>query len=148
MKLKTRERYSLRMMMCIAKLSSEDHPVGLGKVSQHSGISRRYLEQLVSPLKHASLLRGIAGRDGGYVLAKKPDAIKLGDIITAAIGEIAVTDCAIGKGACKSGELCNCKSLWTLINHRITETLNDHSLADLLRDDWNSVVQREMAHGH
>ncbi len=148
MKLKTRERYSLRMMMSIATLSSEINPVGLRKVSKHSGISRRYLEQLVAPMKHASLLQAIAGRDGGYILAKRADDIKLSDIITAAIGKIAVTDCAVGKENCTNSGSCNCKALWSLINHRITETLSEHSLADLLRDDWNSIVERQMEHGH
>ena len=53
MKLGTRPRYSLRLMMAVAKLSSSGSPVGLGEVAQHCSISRRYLEQLVTPLKTA-----------------------------------------------------------------------------------------------
>ena len=146
MKLRTRERYSLRMMMSIAKLSSEKKPVGLSNVSKHSGISRRYLEQLVPPLRHASLLHAISGRDGGYLLAKGPEQIKLGEIITAALGKIAVTDCAVCADACTNSSTCNCRDLWALINYRITETLNEHSLADLLRDDWHSIVEGELTH--
>lgn len=148
MKLRTRERYSLRMMLSIAELSSDRKPVGLRNVSEHSGISRRYLEQLVPPLRHASLLRAIAGRDGGYLLAKGPEEIKLGDIIEAALGQIAVTDCAVDTGTCTNSDSCNCKALWALINHQITQTLNEHSLADLLRDDWNSIVEGELSHRH
>ncbi|MDJ0762101.1 MAG: Rrf2 family transcriptional regulator [Myxococcota bacterium] len=144
MKLRTRERYSLRMMMSIATLSSGEKPVGLRQVSKHSGISRRYLEQLVSPLKRAALLQATAGRDGGYVLAKEPEEIKLSDIFTAAIGQIAVTDCAVGEETCNNGEFCNCKALWALLNHKITKTLDEHSLADLLREDWRSVVEGKM----
>jgi len=144
MKFKTKERYSMRMMMSIATLSTEQSPVGLGLVAKHSGISRKYLEQLVLPLKNAQLIRATPGRDGGYVLAKSPQKIRLGDIVSAAIGRIAVTDCAIGEEECSKSMHCNCKSLWTLINNRILETLNEHSLSDLLEDNWSSIVKNQL----
>ena len=144
MQFKTRERYSMRMMMSIATLSSPNTPVGLGQVSKHSGISRKYLEQLVLPLRNAALIHATAGRDGGYCLAKEPEKILLGDILRAAVGKIAVTDCAIGEENCNKGMHCNCKALWTLINHRILETLNEHSLSDLLRNDWGCLVEKQM----
>ncbi len=144
MKLKTRERYSLRMMMAIAKQSSEKNPVGLKEVAHHSGISRRYLEQLVTPLKNASLLRGISGRGGGYALAKPADEIRLGEIIEAAIGPIAVTECAVGAGDCVKSEFCNCKDLWTLINVRIRQVLNDYTLNDLLNKNWSKKMDKEL----
>ncbi|MCP4604015.1 MAG: Rrf2 family transcriptional regulator [Proteobacteria bacterium] len=84
MKLKTRERYSLRMMMAIAKLSSDENPVGLGVVSRHCGISRRYLEQLITPLKNAALVRSLSGRGGGYSLAREATDIKVNDVKTVA----------------------------------------------------------------
>jgi Rrf2 family protein len=136
------------MMMAIAKLSSEKKPVGLGQVSQHAGISRRYLEQLATPLKNASLLRAVSGRDGGYVLNRPASEIKLGDIIVAAIGKIAVTECAVESGGCIHSEFCNCKALWTLINHRITDVLDDYSLADILDESWPGRVETELRRLH
>ena len=144
MKFKTRERYTMRMMMSIASLSSDHSPVGLGQVARHSGISRKYLEQLVLPLKNAKLIRSTTGRDGGYFLAKRPEHIRLGDILSAAVGKIAVTDCAIGEEDCTKSMHCNCKSLWTLINHKIVQTLNEHSLSDLLKDNWSSTVENQI----
>ncbi|MCP4600467.1 MAG: Rrf2 family transcriptional regulator [Proteobacteria bacterium] len=144
MKLKTRERYSLRMMMSIAKLSSEVSPVGLREVSEQCCISRRYLEQLVAPLKNASLLRAISGRGGGYTLARRAEEIKLGDIITAAIGPIAITECAVGSEECMHSDFCNCKSLWALINHKIMHVFYQYSLADLIDQKWPEKVSKEM----
>jgi Rrf2 family protein len=145
MKLKTRERYSLRMMMTIARMSSERKPVGLNDVARISGISRRYLEQLVPPLKNASLLRAVAGRGGGYSLAKAAEEIKLSDIIAAAIGPIAVTECAVGADECLHRDFCNCKALWTLVNVKIKEIFDNYTLADLIEEDWTANVARELA---
>lgn len=144
MKLRTRARYSLRMMMAIAKLSSGNGPVGLGEVSRHCGISRRYLEQLVTALRNAQLVRSLSGRGGGYALARSPDQIKLGDIITAAIGPIAVTECAVDPQSCISSEYCNCQGIWALINLRINQVLNEYSLADLTDKDFQKNIQKEI----
>ena len=144
MKLRTRARYSLRMVMAIAKLSSGNSPVGLGEVSRHCGISRRYLEQLVTPLRNAQLVRSLSGRGGGYTLARNAEQIKLRDIITAAIGPIAVTDCAVDPKTCISSEYCNCQGVWALINLRINQVLNEYSLADLLDKDFQKKVQKEI----
>ena len=144
MKLKTRERYSMRMMTSIAALSNGKTPVGLGRVSAHSGISRRYLEQLVLPMKHARLLGATSGRDGGYFLARSAEKISLGEIFEAAVGKIALSECLVAETACKKEAGCNCKALWSLINHKILNTLNEHSLADLLREDFQSNVNKQI----
>jgi Rrf2 family protein len=132
------------MMMAIAKLSSGNGPVGLGEVSRHCGISRRYLEQLVTALRNASLVRSLSGRGGGYALARSPEQIKLGDIITAAIGPIAVTDCAVDPRTCISAEFCNCQGVWALINLRINQVLNEYSLADLMDKNFQKNIQKEI----
>lgn len=131
-------------MIALGKLSSEREPVGLGDISRQSGISRRYLDHLVVPLKNASLIRGCAGRAGGYVLAKTADEIKLGDIIEAAIGPIAITDCAVAPELCIFSEFCSCKDLWVLINRRVTAVLDEYTLADMLSTSWPAKVQEEL----
>ena len=144
MRLGTRAKYTLRLMMGIGRLAAKKKPVSLGDVSRHSGISRRYLDQLVVSLKNADLLRGRSGRGGGYTLSRPPDAIKVGEIIEAAIGPISVSDCVNKPDTCIQSEFCQCRMLWQLINHRIIEVLNEYSLADLLDPKWAGKVQREL----
>ncbi len=144
MKMRTRARYSLRLMVALGRLSAHGEPVGLGDISRQSGISRRYLDHLVVPLKNASLVYGRSGRAGGYVLAKQTDEIKLGHIIEAAIGRIAITDCAVEPRLCIFSEFCNCKDLWMLINRRITGVLDEYTLADVLSDSWPERVREEL----
>lgn len=144
MKIGTRARYSLRFMVTLGKLSSNGEPVGLGEVSRNAGISRRYLDQLVVPLKSASLIRARAGRAGGYVLAQPAEDITLGDIIEAAIGPVAVTECAIAPEMCIAAEFCDCRELWVLISRRFTAVLNQYTLADMLSDTWPAKVRQEL----
>ena len=66
MKLSSHARYALQGMLTIYRLAERDgRPVSLQRVSEKTGISRRYLEQLVMPLKKARLLRAFSGRRGG-----------------------------------------------------------------------------------
>jgi len=144
LKLRTRARYSLRMMMAIAKLSSDENYIGLAEVSRHCNVSRRYLEQLVGALRNSRLVRSHSGRGGGYTLARSADEIRVGDIIEAAIGPIAVTECAVEPETCIHADFCNCRGLWTIINHKITQVLNEYSLADLIDENWPRKVRGEL----
>lgn len=131
MRLKTRARYALRMMTEIARREDTD-PVSLGDVSDSTKISRRYLDQVAMGLKHAGLLLGIAGRGGGYRLGRSADEIHLGEIIEAAIGPINIVECVRQPESCIKSELCECRSVYALINRRITDVLNDISLSELV----------------
>jgi len=133
------------MMMAIAKLAPAGGHVGLGEVAQRCGISRKYLEQLVPPLRNAKLVRALPGRGGGYALARSPDQIQLSEIIEAAIGPIAITECAFEPETCAYAEFCNCQGLYALLNHRIAELLAEYSLADIMRDDWRRRVAQQLA---
>ena len=144
MKIGTRARYSLRFMLALGRLSSHAEPVGLGIISRYARIPRRYLDQLVVPLKNASLVRGRSGRGGGYVLAKSPKQIKLRDIIETAIGPIALTDCVAEPESCLASDFCKCRDLWALISCRIGEVLDEYTLEDMLKQGWPSKVQREL----
>jgi Rrf2 family cysteine metabolism transcriptional repressor len=101
----------------------------LAVIAETTGISRRYLEQLAMDLRGASLIRGKSGRRGGYELAKPASAIRLGEIVEAAIGPINIVDCVLEPEICIKGEFCECRTIYRLINQRITEVLNEFSLA-------------------
>ena len=70
MKISTKGRYALRMMLDLAM-----HPEGfvaLKDIAERQSISKKYLEQIVPMLNKAELLRTNRGYQGGYMLAKKP----------------------------------------------------------------------------
>ena len=131
MKLSTRARYALRMMVEIAKQTHGDEKVSLSQVAKSSDLPRRYLEQLAIGLKNASLITGFSGKGGGYILAKSPEEIRIGEIIEAAIGPINIVECVLRPEMCLKADFCDCRWIYHHINDRITEVLNDFSLADL-----------------
>lgn len=136
MRLTTRARYALRMMLDVARNGGEEKPVSLASVSERTGISRGYLEQLVLGLRNARLVRGVAGRYGGYRLSETPSKITVGQIVEAAIGPIFLVDCVEDAATCVRAEFCECRVVYSLINQRISEVLSEYTLADLLDPNW------------
>lgn len=136
MRLSTRGRYALRLMLDVARNGGERRPVSLAQVSDRTGISRGYLEQLAMALRNARLVKGVAGRNGGYRLAAPTDQINVGRIIEAAIGPICVVDCVEEPEACLRAEFCECRLVYAVINQRVAEVLNQFTLANLLDPRW------------
>lgn len=134
MKLSTRARYALRFMIDIAMHYNDEKPLQLKDISERQGISSRYLGQIVISLKHRDLIRGIAGKNGGYVLAKPAASIRVADIIEAAIGPINVVDCVADPGSCNKNETCECRPIYALVNDRILDALNSFTLEELVKE--------------
>lgn len=131
MRLSTRARYALRMMLDVAKSGGENAPVSLAAVAKHTNISRRYMEHLARDLRNRRLLRGVRGKQGGYLLAKHATEITLREIIEAAIGPISILDCLQDPGICMMADDCECRPVYHLVNHRIIGVFEEFSLADL-----------------
>lgn len=131
MKLSTRARYAIRMMLDISMVGYKDRPVRLSEVAERTGISRRYLDQVVMPLKGASLLVGVKGRRGGYHLGRPADQIQLGDIVEATIGPLTLVDCVMSPETCERSDDCACRSVYRLMSASLRVALGNYTLADL-----------------
>ncbi len=124
------------MTLDIARHGADDDPVSLTVVAGRTGLSRGYLEQLAAALRNARVLRAVSGRRGGYCLARPASATTIQQILEAAIGPVCVVECIDDPGACSRSDVCECRVVYALINRRIGEVLQDHTLADLLEPDW------------
>jgi len=144
LKLSTRARYALRMTLDVARHGSDGHPVNLAGVAQRCGLSRGYLEQLAPALRAAQLLRSVAGRGGGYVLARPASKITIGHIVEATIGPISIVPCVGDPMRCERQEGCECRLVYTLINYRIGEVLHAYTLADLLDTEWIQAFREKV----
>lgn len=87
----TKGVYGLTAMYELSK-HEEDTPMQIKEISSNASIPQNYLEQLLSKLRRAELVRSIRGAKGGYILAKKPEDIKVLDILVALEGDIRVVD--------------------------------------------------------
>jgi Rrf2 family protein len=144
MKLSTRARYALRAMLALARLGADNGPVNLNIISEKTSISRRYLEQVLIPLKNANLVRGVSGKKGGYLLAKPAEQIRIGDIVEAAIGKINIVECVNEPGTCSETAWCECRPLYSMINTKIVNAMNEFTLADLSDEDWMERINADL----
>ena len=145
MKLSTRARYALRMMLDVARNGGEVEPVSLASVAGRTDLSRGYLEQLALALRNARLLKGIAGRKGGYRLAAPAGEITVAQVVEASIGPINLVDCLEDPASCPRSDFCECRVVYRLINNRVVEVMQEYTLADLLDPSW---VRAHLEPGH
>lgn len=92
MKISTRGRYSLRMMIDLAQ-HYNDGFIALKDISKRQDISKKYLEQIIPFLNRSNLLNANKGHMGGYRLAKEPSEITVREILESAEGSLTPVSC-------------------------------------------------------
>ncbi len=127
--------------MGIGVAFGEKKVISLKAISQSTGISKRYLDQLAISLKNASLIKGRSGRNGGFALTRAPGQISIAEIIQAATGPVDIAECVVRPEICIQSEFCTCRLFLALIDRRLNDIFNDFTLADLL-DRGGSVKIR------
>ena len=136
MKVSTKSRYGVAAMVDIAQ-HHRAGPVALRSVAERQQVSEHYLEQLMSSLRNAGYVRSIRGAQGGYVLAKNPALITVGDIVRAMEGPIAPVDCLLSENSssCAKASRCVTRGVWRKVGESIAKVLDDITLADLCVED-------------
>ncbi|WP_110111445.1 Rrf2 family transcriptional regulator [Bacillus sp. CGMCC 1.16541] len=123
MKISTKGRYGLTIMIELAKRFGEG-PISLKTIAQTHDLSEHYLEQLISPLRNAGLVKSVRGAYGGYILANEPASITAGDIISVLEGPISPVEGLEDEEPAK-------RELWIRIRDAVKEVLNSTTLEDL-----------------
>ena len=136
MKLTSKGRYAVMALVDLARFDNIN-PVSLRDISLRQGISLDYLEQIFFKLKKNEIVKSIRGTQGGYVLNKNPNEIKLTNIFHAVDEKVKTVQC---KKESKRG--CNGKStkcithnLWDELENHINNFFDKKSLEDLLKDN-------------
>ena len=136
MKISTKGRYALRLMMDLAE-TSEENPVSLRDVAARQGISEKYLEQIISVLNRAGYVKSIRGAQGGYLLRRAPEEYTVGMILRLTEGSLAPVTCVEdGDFPCERQENCVTVILWKKINDAINSVVDSITLQDLV--DWQN----------
>jgi len=131
MKLSTRVRYGVRMMVELGLHQGED-PVLLRDISRNQEISEKYLGQIIIPLKAANLVRTYRGAHGGYRLGRPPAEITLKEIVEVLDGDIRLLDCEREPDSCTRVSRCVTRSVWEELGKRISSYLGSVTLKDLI----------------
>ncbi|MDI9486706.1 MAG: Rrf2 family transcriptional regulator [Bacillota bacterium] len=132
MKISTKGRYALRMMLDIAENQSNGL-VRLKDISERQEISEKYLEQIVSSLVKAGMVKGVRGAQGGYKLSQDPHEYTIGSILRITEGSLAPVACLDDpENSCPRKEMCSTLSLWQEFNKVINEFFDSKTLQDIL----------------
>jgi len=130
MKLTTRARYGTRALLDIAL--SPTQPVQLKNLAERQGISKKYLEQLLAPLRDAGLLQTVRGPAGGYQLARPLTELRLGEVLRILEGPLELTDCVADDQTCLRSAQCAARQIWQTLSAAMEQCLDRMTLADLL----------------
>jgi Rrf2 family iron-sulfur cluster assembly transcriptional regulator len=132
MKLSTRSRYGVRLMLDMA-LHSQDGPIRLGVIAERQAIPVKYLEQIIIPLKKAMYVASVRGPRGGHLLAKPADQITVGEIVNLLEGGIDLTKCTKNPEVCDRSEHCITRFIWKETTDAINDRLEAITFSDLVK---------------
>ena len=120
MKISTKGRYGLRMMIDIA-MNQNEGPVSVRDIARRQSLSDKYLEQIITQANKAGLLKSIRGAGGGYQLSRPAKDISVGEILR---GE--------EPAPCQNAGECATYELWRDIKTAVDQVIDNRSLQDMI----------------
>lgn len=134
MKISTKGRYALRLMLDLA-LNADDELVRVKDIADRQHISEKYLEQIISPLKKAGLVRSLRGAQGGYRLTRKPVDYTVGMILRITEGGMAPVVCLDDpENLCERAQDCVTLRVWEMLDDAIKGVIDHVTLQNLV--EW------------
>lgn len=132
MKISTKGRYALRMMLDLAEHQGDGY-IALKDIAERQNVSKKYLEQIVPILNKADILNTNRGYQGGYRLARTPDQYTVGDILRITEGSISPVACLDRNPVeCERAAECATLPVWQGLYKVITDYLDGITLQDIL----------------
>ena len=132
MKISTKGRYALRMMLDLATYNTGE-PVSLKDIAKRQDISEKYLEQIISVLNKAGYVRSVRGAQGGYSLRRDPKDYTVGDILRLTEGSLVPVACMEeGVEECERRGECATIFVWEKLAEAISGVVDNITLADLV----------------
>ena len=141
MKLSTKGKYGVRAVFEIARHYGKG-PISIKEIAERQGISFSYLEQILHKLGKAGLIDSVRGPAGGYLLARQPSKLTIGDIVRVLEGPIALSHCLEpGESAeCYQADDCVARMVWAKVGAKIEEALDSISFDDLLQRNQKEAL--------
>ena len=132
MKISTRGRYALLMMLDLAEHTGEGS-IALRDIAERQGVSKKYLEQIVPSLHKAELINTSRGHQGGYYLASSPDKVTIGAVLRAAEGSLSPVSCLESElNECPNRSSCETLPIWEGLYKVINDYLDGITLQSVI----------------
>ncbi|WP_300619537.1 SUF system Fe-S cluster assembly regulator [Dokdonella sp.] len=122
--------YATVVMTCLV---DADGVLSAQALAERSHLEAPTVSKLLKQLAQAELVVSTRGINGGYRLAREPQAITIADIVTAMEGPIGMTECSAQAGACDHEPHCGVRVNWQRINQAIADALESVTLADMIK---------------
>ena len=140
MKISTKGRYALRMLLDLAEHQSQGY-ITLKDIAKRQGISKKYLEQIVIALNQAKFLKSNRGFQGGYQLNKPAKEITVWQILEATEECMSPVACLNQKeNPCPRRSECSTLWVWEGLNKVVQEYLKSITIQDLLDCEFESNI--------
>ena len=132
MKISTKGRYALRMMVDLAE-HKENGFIALKDIAKRQNVSKKYLEQIVPVLNGAGLLTTNRGNKGGYKLSKEPSEYTVGEILRITEGNVAPVSCLEAEiNSCERKDCCQTLFVWEGLYKAVNDYLDSITVQDIL----------------
>ncbi len=131
MKISTRGRYGVRLLIDLAEHMDESH-IPLAQIAERQNVSARYLEQVAVILKRAGYIRSIKGASGGYTLARNPADVVIGDVLRTLEGDMLVVDNPRPGEEENRLQRCIRSVVYSCLNERVASIVDSISLASIV----------------
>ena len=141
MKLSTKSRYGLRILLQIAIDSTDGSPVKGNVIARKQDLSEPYLEQIMIPLKNAGIVRTVRGCNGGYLLNVAPEKISLLDVIELFEGTLQLVNCEDCCRTCQPGRSCISSQVWNRLANVLREEARQTTLAQIAQLEKNAIPE-------
>lgn len=135
MKISTKGRYALRLMLDLA-LNEKEEPIRVKDIAGRQEISDKYLEQIISVLTKAGFVKSMRGPQGGYRLVRNPGEYTVGSILRLTEGNLSPVACLDDEvNLCERKDECMTLPLWEKLDEAIKSVIDHVTLQDLI--DWH-----------
>lgn len=130
MKISTKGRYALRVMLDLAQNDAGEY-IKVKEIANRQGISEKYLEQIIAVLNKAGYVKSVRGAQGGYRIAKEPRDYTVGMILRLTEGSLAPVAC-VEDDECGRCDTCETMEVWRDVYKAVNAVVDNVTLADLL----------------
>lgn len=132
MKISTKGRYALRLMVDLAE-HADDGYVPIKVIAKRQNISDKYLEQIISILSRAGCVRSVRGAGGGYSLANDPKDYTVGMVLRLTEGSLAPVACLeTQENHCERSAECPTLFIWEKLSKAINDVVDSITIADIV----------------
>lgn len=132
MKISTKGRYALRLMLDLA-LTADNEYIKIKDIAKRQNLSDKYLEQIVTILSRASFVKSARGASGGYKLARDPKEYTVGMILRLTEGSLSPVSCVdYEKNECDRYDSCATIEVWKKLADAISDVVDSITLQDIV----------------